>query len=674
VSPRNGLPFGPGITTSLEHERGYRPDIDGLRAVAIIAVVIFHAFPELLPGGFVGVDVFFVISGFLITTIILEGLKAATFSFAGFYARRVRRIFPALALVLTASLVLGWLLLLPKELEQLGRHIAGGAGFMSNFILWMEAGYFDTESELKPLMHLWSLGVEEQYYLLFPPLLWLAWRMRLDLLAVMLVVLAVSLTANLATTPRNPTTAFFLPHARFWELMAGGVLAHYSLFGWPTLDSRLRSLCSPTSSRMPRIAAESLAAAGLATIAFAIFAIDHTSAFPGWWATVPVLGTCLVILAGPQTALNTWLLASPAARMVGSISYPLYLWHWPLLSFLRVSAAGSPPASGRLAVIALAIGLAWLTFAAIERPIRSLRPSRRMVAALTGMVATAGCAGIAIMAGDGLPRRLPEQIRAIADFRYDYRHDARVGTCWLSRDDPPHAFATPCIDPRSTDGQDQPLLLVWGDSHAARLYPGLGTEHGNRWRFAQLTRDSCPPVILAGYPRCAESNRFVMAQIAHIRPRVVVLFSNWRAHVEQLDRSDTFARQLLETIREVRANGVETILLLGPAPAWKGQLPKLLFQSWQGNPSESTIPSRTRTGLIEAVGNIDRFLRDLVAGEEGVRYVSVLEAFCNAEGCMTYVFDDPSQLTTWDRGHLTTSGARFLARAPPLEPPAHHGR
>ena len=658
-------PTGTAAETAHQYHRGYRPDIDGLRAVAVTAVVVFHAFPELLPGGFVGVDVFFVISGFLITTIILEGIDAGTFRFRDFYARRVRRIFPALGLVLAASLGLGWRLLLPEELEQLGRHVAAGAGFVSNIVLWMEAGYFDTESELKPLMHLWSLGIEEQYYLLFPPLLWLAWRRGMSLLAVMLVVLAVSLAANLATTPNDPTTAFFLPHTRFWELMAGGVLAHYCHYGWHHVDDWLRRIGPSTTRRMHGLAPEGLAVLGLGTISFAILVIDQGSQFPGWWAMAPVIGTCLVILAGPHAALNSWLLANPVARAVGLVSYPLYLWHWPLLTFLRLSSTEPPAATARLLVIALAIGLAWLTYVMIERPLRSHRPGRQMVATLTGMIAAAGCLGLAVMASDGLPKRLPEEIRAIANFRYDYRHDARVGTCWLNRDHAADAFAPECTDPEAA-GQATRLLVVWGDSHAARLYPGLRSEHGAGWRIAQLTRDSCPPVVEAGYPTCAASNALLLAQIGRLRPRAVVLFSNWRVHLDRLDPSDAFAARLVATIRAIRASGVETLLLLGPAPAWKGHLPKLLFESWQKNRAERSIPARTTGGLIDGIFDVDRFLRNLVAAEDGVRYVSVLDALCNREGCMTYVFDDPLLLTTWDRGHLTTSGARFLARALPL--------
>jgi peptidoglycan/LPS O-acetylase OafA/YrhL len=207
----------------------YRPDIDGLRAIAVLSVVIFHAFPKSIKGGFIGVDIFFVISGFLISTIIMGSLERNSFSFIEFYSRRIKRIFPALLLVLIASFVFGWFALLADEYKQLGKHIAGGAGFVSNFVLWKESGYFDNDAETKPLLHLWSLGVEEQFYIVWPLLLWFAWKQRLNLLTVTMVVVAISFSLNVNTVQNDATAAFYSPQTRFWELLAGSILAYITL-------------------------------------------------------------------------------------------------------------------------------------------------------------------------------------------------------------------------------------------------------------------------------------------------------------------------------------------------------------------------------------------------------------------------------------------------------------
>ncbi len=207
----------------------YRADIDGLRAIAVIFVVGFHAFPEQIPGGFVGVDVFFVISGFLISTIIFGGLENDSFTYSEFYARRIRRIFPALILVLSATAIFGWYELLADEYKQLGKHIAAGVGFVSNFAFWSEAGYFDNIAETKPLLHLWSLGIEEQFYLIWPALLLTAWQRRLNFLPIIVGIAIVSFGANIYLAKTNATAAFYSPASRFWELMLGGMLAYVSL-------------------------------------------------------------------------------------------------------------------------------------------------------------------------------------------------------------------------------------------------------------------------------------------------------------------------------------------------------------------------------------------------------------------------------------------------------------
>ena len=215
--------------TQPDHPK-YRPDIDGLRAIAVLSVVGFHAAPGRIPAGFIGVDIFFVISGYLITSIILKGLEAGTFNFAEFYGRRVKRIFPALLIVLLASLAIGYFILLDDQFKELGKHIAGGAGFVSNLVLWGESGYFDNAADFKPLLHLWSLGIEEQFYIVWPFLLWLAWKQRFNYLPVLLVIAFASFALNIYTVSSDPVAAFYSPLTRFWELLVGSILAYIGIF------------------------------------------------------------------------------------------------------------------------------------------------------------------------------------------------------------------------------------------------------------------------------------------------------------------------------------------------------------------------------------------------------------------------------------------------------------
>ncbi|MDE2586306.1 MAG: acyltransferase, partial [Betaproteobacteria bacterium] len=356
----------------------YRPDIDGLRAVAILSVVVFHAFPTHLRGGFVGVDIFFVISGFLISNIIFRSLQRGDFSFTEFYAHRIKRIFPALILVLATSFALGWFTLLPDEFKQLGKHMAAGAGFVQNFVLWKEAGYFDTASELKPLMHLWSLAIEEQFYLIYPLLIWAAWRVRLNALAVLIGLAALSFGLNVLEIRAEAVKTFFVPQTRYWELLAGAVLAYLQLFrrtqpavGDDQDASSPVLIGQPASSAHRRRVRNNLqSACGLFLILVAVIAIHKGKAFPGWWALAPVTGAFLLILAGPQAWVNRNLLANRLMVFVGVISYPLYLWHWPILSFARIVEAEMPSPEIRGAAVALSFLLAWLTYRLLERPIR----------------------------------------------------------------------------------------------------------------------------------------------------------------------------------------------------------------------------------------------------------------------------------------------------------------
>ena len=288
----------------------YRSDIDGLRAIAILSVIGFHAFPDWVRGGFIGVDIFFVISGFLISTIILDSLKRYSFSFVEFYSRRVKRIFPALILVLLASFACGWFALLPDEYEQLGKHIAAGGGFVANFAIWNESGYFDNAADTKPLLHLWSLGIEEQFYIIWPLLLWATWKCRFNLLLTTVLVATISFALNIGTSNSDVVAAFYAPHTRFWELLIGAHLAYLRVFHQSiprapkTGDGNLRSFV------------------GAALLAVAMSLITKERAFPGWWALLPTVGTALMISAGSQAWLNRAVLSNRVLVWFGLSSYP----------------------------------------------------------------------------------------------------------------------------------------------------------------------------------------------------------------------------------------------------------------------------------------------------------------------------------------------------------------
>jgi peptidoglycan/LPS O-acetylase OafA/YrhL len=370
----------------------YRSDIDGLRAIAVLSVVAFHAFPELITGGFIGVDIFFVISGYLISTIIFDSLEKSDFSFSDFYARRVLRIFPALVLVLVSCFIFGWTTLLADEFMQLGKHMVAGASFASNLVLWDEAGYFDNSADAKPLLHLWSLGIEEQFYFVWPALLWLAWKRKINLITLTVCIAIASFVINITTVYVNPVAAFYSPLSRFWELLIGAALAYLMLYkkdylvGW----HRLRDAISIVS---------------LCLFAFGVVWLTKTSVFPGWWALLPTLAGAFLIFSGPHAWVNRTILSNKVFVWVGLISYPLYLWHWPLLSFARIVEGGMTSIGIRISLVILSFILSWLTYRFIERPLRFGGNRKVAIRTLVLLMAIVGFVGFNTYSRDGFEFR-----------------------------------------------------------------------------------------------------------------------------------------------------------------------------------------------------------------------------------------------------------------------------
>jgi len=333
----------------------YRPDIDGLRAVAVLSVVIFHAFPEYLGGGFIGVDVFFVISGFLITSLILREQKEERFSLRHFYARRIRRLFPALSLVLGFGLIAGWICLNFMEYKQLTKHTGSSAIFITNFMLLREAGYFDNAADTKPMLHLWSLAIEEQFYLAWPLVLMFFKRLTRWLFPVLVVLLLSSLTYSLSLVFKGDLEHdFYSPFSRSWELLLGASLA-FGVSRQAAIPMAWRNMAGWV---------------GFVLIFMSACFLDKSMPFPGYWALPPTLGAALILFAGMQSNVNRVLLASRPLVAIGLISYPLYLWHWPLLSFARILESQTPGPELRLALVLMSFILAWGTYRFIEKPIR----------------------------------------------------------------------------------------------------------------------------------------------------------------------------------------------------------------------------------------------------------------------------------------------------------------
>ncbi|MDR2694913.1 MAG: acyltransferase [Deltaproteobacteria bacterium] len=462
----------------------YRPDIDGLRALAVLSVVVYHAFPAVLQGGFIGVDVFFVISGYLISGIILNDLQQGTFSLRNFYSRRIRRIFPALIIVLAAVLIFGWFALFPAEYRSLGEHVFGGAVFISNFLLWHEAGYFDAVAKSKPLLHLWSLGIEEQFYIFFPLFLWYCAKKRFRAGRIIAALCALSFLLNVFCM-HDLSMIFYSPYTRIWELLAGAALR--MAMRQPPAGGRFLKPNAPAD--VATVGQEGghdgrglglvPALSGIILLGLAFLLVREGEPYPGWKALLPVFGTMLLIAAGPLNPVNKHLLANRLAVFTGLVSYPFYLWHWSLISCAYIINGGLGPDTWllRIELVAASFILAVLTYFLVEKPIRfsAWARSGKIIALVTGMVMI-GATGLSVCLRDGLPdREHLKESAAIARQLEKLELGDKAGIAYTGMKKGTLGYY------RYTDvGADETVALI-GDSHALAAYWGiaeLGRELG----------------------------------------------------------------------------------------------------------------------------------------------------------------------------------------------------
>ena len=610
----------------------YRPDIDGLRAVAVVSVVGFHAFPVTVKGGFIGVDVFFVISGFLISTIILGNIAKGGFSFVDFYARRIRRIFPALAVVLIATFVFGGSVLLADEYARLGKHVAAGAGFLSNLVLWNESGYFDASTDSKPLLHLWSLAIEEQFYIAWPVILIVGWR-RFDRLWIIVTVAVASFALNAYVVTQDTVADFYSPLTRSWELLAGGLLAYAMLFHAAALEGPLRR------------GREVLSLLGLAAIVLGLVLTRSSSPFPGWWALLPVLGTTAIVAAGPLAWFNRHVLGSRPFVWIGLISFPLYLWHWPILSFLRIIGNENPSRTDRLAAVLAAVVLAWLTFALVERPIRFGSRAKAIAIGLFVTVMATGVVGFACYRTGGFEWRAAANPPVVnqGDVGSDDFHayiDAHFRPCALPsvRND---------AGMRCAQRADGPVdVAIVGDSHAESLFLGLADRLASR-NVAFYMHDSLPVV---DNPRFAKTFESV---IADPTIRTVLLSAWWSLRLKEVP-APTRLSKLQATVDALVAAGktvhvVEDTPNFSFTPRFCKYASGFLRAHRCSEPVAATADERAASAAV-----FDR----LVAPDARLGILPTARYFCDDVACW---MGRDGALLFRDSNHLGIAGSRLLA-------------
>jgi peptidoglycan/LPS O-acetylase OafA/YrhL len=631
----------------------HRPDIDGLRALAVLPVLLFHAKLG-CTGGFVGVDVFFVISGFLISSLILHELEAGTFSLWNFWERRIRRILPALFVVVLATVVAGWFLFLPEDFERLGKSIIAQAALASNIYFHQqgltEGGYFATTADTKTLLHTWSLAVEEQFYLFFPILVMVLVRAKKSLLLPAIIGLAIaSFGLSVYGSYTSPSATFYLLPTRAWELLLGALLA----------ARRGRSFGG-------RLVNEIFGWAGVGLILAAVFCYNSSTRFPGLAAVLPCFGAVLIILSSESKLSSAGrMLAFGPVVFIGLISYSLYLWHWPLLVFskyyyeYRNMAGGEPGAGFRAAVLLASGALAVLSWKYVETPVRKRRifQTRPQIYGFGGaaMLALFLC-GLVLFQSGGVPARFHGRALSYVKTR---SHRAFLNETTLEQAKAGQFFEIGVHDP------GRPIsLLIWGDSHAMSVTPVLDELcHRFSWRGVQAACSATAPIL-----EYTDTNKFgmgektpvfaqaVLAFIAQKQVRNVVLAARWSSYLT----TDSARRELQETVRAITNSGARAFVLKD-VPWQDRDLTRLV--------SVAVL----HDGDLEPVGvsrqsyqaaNVELNQTFAQLSEMGATVLDPADYFLNNKGLYGIVKNN--QVLYWDYHHLTVEGAEVLA--PLFEP------
>jgi peptidoglycan/LPS O-acetylase OafA/YrhL len=664
--------------------KDYREDIDGLRAIAVLMVLIFHAFPLWMQGGFIGVDIFFVISGYLISGIIFTNIEQGSFSLRDFYARRIIRIFPALIVVISATLLFGWFSLLGLELKQLGRHAMAGALFFANILSWYDAGYFDLNADLKPLLHLWSLGVEEQFYLFWPIALFIFFRFSKKILLLVGATALLSFLINIILVGINPVIAFYSPFSRFFELMGGAVVAyfkfHYARFSVTKKSNTYKSFISSF---------------GAISVLTGLLFIDSNKQFPGFWVLFPTLGAMFLIYAGPSAWINRNILSARPLVWLGIISYPLYLWHWPILSFATIVEGGTPSREIRFLCIVAAICFAWWTFYFIERPIRNMRYRqssmmiRFVVTKLIVTMLAVSIVGYVLFWRDGFPERL----QTLGDAEgYSNETSDKLNSTLLSSCDGSIPVSAMC----SAISQSSEKLLLLGDSHGGALSVGLAKaihDVNPQIQIIALTVGGCSPLrgveshSQVGISRnCRDSYESVYQYaIKESSVKTVLLVSRWANQVgsavgfgaidgkfpsgsysylaegnEIKGNSRVFSDALHRTVSDLSAAGKRVVFVhqvpeFGFYPPFCGKRP-ILISTYQENDSQCRI---TRNLVVMRQYEYREIFDALKVDFPNFQVIDPIDTFCTQHLCSlkndsTYLYQDDD--------HLNFNGAYLLGK------------
>jgi peptidoglycan/LPS O-acetylase OafA/YrhL len=611
----------------------HRSDIDGLRAVAVLGVLIFHFGFETLSGGFVGVDVFFVISGYLITSIIITEHKESSFSYLKFYEKRIRRLFPALFATSFFTLITGYFLFMPDEFKEFGQSLVAVVTYLSNFFFWLKSDYFAGPSELKPLLHTWSLAVEEQYYLIFPTLALLCLKRGLTFfLAVVIVLIFVSFGASILLINKHPSAAFFISPFRFWELLAGSLI----------------SILVNKGFFLPKLLNWIAPYIGLTLILISFFVLNEFSIFPGWVALLPVIGSVLIVWSQPSDGIFNTLMTTRFMSFTGKISYSLYLWHWPIIVFYGYWIIREFELIEKVAMILVTYIIAWLSWRFIETPFRLKRkigfaPIKTYFSAIITSVILA-LLGLFLHYQDGMHSRFLEEGAVVKSTESINKSNK----CFMSTDENYHGWGFE--DCRIQINDNAKYTLLWGDSHANHLWKGLKANSKMlNENFILYSSAGCPPIFdveVNGRPNCRSNNTNVRNILKDNNIQKVILASSW-SYAQKA--GDVDLARLSATIKEIRSAKLK-IVIINQVPIYSLNNPQFLAKrlSQRNSPMDDY--------WMKPIGGkqVSEEIRKIV---EGTPIFSPMNVFCDEGLCKIY---SNGRLMVTDMAHLSKDGSVFL--------------
>ncbi len=570
-----------------------------------------------------------------------------------FYARRIRRIFPALLVVFITFFTLGWFTLLADEFKQLSKHIAGGAGFLSNIIYWKESGYFDNSSELKPFLHLWSLAIEEQFYFVWPITLWFGWKFRKHLWLILISLIAISFFYNLSLVQSDKIASFYLPYARFWEILGGALLAYFRL--GPSKTSNMPSLKNES------ITNNLISIAGLLFLIAAFLLIKPDKNFPGFWALLPTLGTLLAIHAGEKTWINRNFFSNKLFVNIGLISFPLYLWHWPLLSFARIIEGETPSRPIRTCIVILSFILAWLTNKFIENPFRY--GDHKRIKTLILIFAMIGAGGLSFYTFkyDGLKFRAAQQysdkISNSNDFTFppNFRHSCKSL--------PENKDSGDWCNDGNTNAI--PSVFLWGDSIAtsySQLLLNLNKDL--KFSFKQFGRGQCPPLLNYGPLVCREASNFYFNFVKNNSAvKVVILAAQWPEYaagakydwLSKKQNTQEFVAALRDTVAQLATLDKKIVIFLSPPV---GVNPRKCVRKVKiiNQPTTCDLPLEI---AVTNDKNSRQIINEALAGYPHIKTFDPFKYLCESELCKVMTNE---KIFYIDASHLSFFGSEYLAQ------------